>query len=177
MYIAEQMRIKKFQIFLCAFIVLPVFTCVMFHYILYDTSQTIDTPYTFPITPNMEEWASFRSRDEMVAACQIPEEILSKLSTHALVETILTYPFLSEITMFYRTQMECDRELGFWRIANSFNGLQELLTRDDALSVLEDYGKFDDLTYNSNVLVIIYRNIEQYQRTIAEESNGSALRS
>lgn len=128
--------------------------------------QEIQTPYQYPIVPGTEAWENFESRPEMVAACQIPQDILERLSTDALLQTILDYPFLSEMTMFYRTSEECEQELGFWHIANSFNGLQELLNRGDALSTLEQYGSFHHLDNNERPLTIIYRNILKYSKTL-----------
>lgn len=123
------------------------------------SAKPINTPYQYPITPGSIEWEGFESRLDMIDACQIPKHILDKLSTSALLQTVLTYPFLSEMTMFYRTPEECEQEIGFWHIANSFNGLQELIMREDALLELKNYGSFNNLDNNDSVLTIIYRNI------------------
>lgn len=135
--------------------------------LLVDRSKTIDMPYQYPIVPGTDEWEAFESRTEMVDACQIPETILKEISTEALLQTILKYPFLSEMTMFYRTPEECEQERGFWHIAGEFNGLQEFMKREDALQSLKKYGSFTDLESNSHVLTIIYRNVWSYQHSLA----------
>ena len=38
----------------------------------------------YPILPGTKEWENFNSRDEMMAACQIPTEIVASMSTEAL---------------------------------------------------------------------------------------------
>jgi len=124
---------------------------------------SVEEPYQYPIVPGTQEWIQLESRPEMLEACQIPQEILDKLSTDALLQTILDYPFLSEMTMFYRTPEECNAEADFWFITDSFNGLQEFLSRKDALSALEKYQSFNALDNNSNVLTIIYRNVLSFQ--------------
>lgn len=120
-------------------------------------------PYQYPILPGTDEWEAFESRTEMVEACQIPEHLLDNMTTDALLQTILNYPFLSEMVMFYRTPEECERESGFWHIAGEFNGLQEFMKRKDALQSLKRYGSFTNLESNSHVTIIIYRNVARYQ--------------
>lgn len=131
--------------------------------VFFTKDDTITSPYQYPIIPGTQEWMQLESRPEMLDACQIPEEILDKLSTDALLQTILDYPFLSEMTLFYRTPEECSSEAGFWFITESFNGLQEFLSRRDALSSLEKYQNFNNINNNSSVLTIIYRNVLNFQ--------------
>lgn len=128
--------------------------------------KMISSPYQYPILPRSDEWKMFESRTEMVDACQIPETILKKMTTEALLETIIKYPFLSEMTMFYRTPEECEQESGFWKIAAEFNGLQEFMKREDALQSLKKYGSFTNLESNSHVFTIIYRNVWSYQQSL-----------
>lgn len=119
----------------------------------------VDEPYVFPIRPGSAEWLSFTSRSEMVDACQIPEDILPRLTTEALLETILTYPMIDEMRMLFADEELKSMEYGFWHIANSFNGLEEFMNREDALTVLEHYGGVANPASNGNVLAIMYRNI------------------
>lgn len=140
-----------------------LFSAFVFGLIALPKDDTIKTPYQYPVVPGTQEWMRFESRPEMVEACQIPQDILDKLSTGALLQTILKYPFLSEMTMFYRTPEEREAEAGFWHITNSFNGLQEFMLREDALPALETYQSFHDLQNNSSALTIIYRNISIFQ--------------
>lgn len=93
-------------------------------------NYTIDTPYDYPVRPGMPEWAEFTDHQQMIDACEIPENILCVMSTEALVETVLDYPLL--ITLYAYE----DFSEGFYVLANEFNGMQELLQRPDGAEVL-----------------------------------------
>ena len=60
--------------------------------VLDESGYSIDTPYEYPITLDMPEWASLTSLQEKLEVCQIPEDILPQLTTPALIETVLDYP-------------------------------------------------------------------------------------
>lgn len=105
-------------------------------------AQNIDVPYDYPIKPGMEGWRNFNTQNEMISACQIPEDILNNLSTSALVETCLNYPLFSQV-MAYNSMQE-----GFNRFAGKFNVFRELLSREDASSeLLAKYKKMDPSNY------------------------------
>ena len=146
-----------FALLLSAMVILGVW--------LISQDRTIDTPYQYPIMPGSAEWAQLESRTEMVKRCQIPQNILRRLSTDALLQTILDYPLLFEMRILYWNNNESDKELGFRHIADTFNGLQEFMRRDDALQTLNKYGSFKDLDNNSNILTIIYRNVLSTQKS------------
>lgn len=44
-------------------------------------SQPNNIDWDYPIKPGTEEWTNFKSGQEMLNACQIPENILKNLST------------------------------------------------------------------------------------------------
>lgn len=90
-----------------------------------EETQITDDTYSFPILSGSLEWQSFQTHDEMVAATQIPIEVLSTISTRGLAKTVLDYPLLSDIWAFDSVQN------GFNIVTGNFNGLQELLTRTD----------------------------------------------
>jgi hypothetical protein len=94
-----------------------------------DQRQELDS-YDYPIKPGTEEWKAFGMHDQMVKACQIPEDTLKKMSTEGLAETVLHYPLLSDVSAFNSVQY------GFERVSSQFNGLSELLNREDAGSEL-----------------------------------------
>ena len=96
--------------------------------------QVIDRPYDFPIKPGMEKWKDFKTGKEMVDACQIPVEILQKMSTDALAETCLNYPLALDYSACN------DERVGIKHIIDNFNGLQELSKRPDgALALIKLY--------------------------------------
>jgi len=75
----------------------------------------------------------------MYAACQIPPDVLTKLSTAALIQTCLQYPASTVLLIHSTPQMSFDR----WK--QSFNGIAELLTRRDAPARLLDLYKTVDV--------------------------------
>ncbi|MCM1307021.1 MAG: hypothetical protein NC223_00300 [Butyrivibrio sp.] len=81
-----------------------------------------------------EEWRELNSKEEMLAACQIPVSLLNKLSTYELLKLSEEYPMLGDI--YTGNTME----EGFQYVVNSFNGLRALLEREDCLKVVcEEY--------------------------------------
>lgn len=54
--------------------------------------QTRIIPYDFPIKPGTDEWAKLKSGKEMAEICNIPDSILTSLTTEALTITCLNYP-------------------------------------------------------------------------------------
>jgi hypothetical protein len=51
--------------------------------------------YNYPVWLGMEEWAQFKTGQEMTDACQVPEDILKTMSTQAVIQVIWEYPFLT----------------------------------------------------------------------------------
>lgn len=95
-----------------------------------SSPYTDNTPYTYPIEPGTGEWASYRTKAEKIAQLQIPEEKLNAMTTRALLQTVLAYPYLSD----YRAY---DRAYGAYQpIYDTFNGLRELMARGDFVDVL-----------------------------------------
>ena len=64
------------------------------------SSYTIDTPYEFPILPGTQEWIDLGDTLARRRACQVPDEILQHMTTDALLQTVLDYPFLSDMYAF-----------------------------------------------------------------------------
>lgn len=95
-----------------------------------NENDPVYTAYVYPITPDNEEWLQMESHLERVAACQIPADILSRMSTDALVETIANYPLLIDVLLFDHAQD------AYQTILEGFNGFQELEKRSDALESL-----------------------------------------
>jgi len=94
-------------------------------------AQERELSWDYPVKPGMEEWKRFQSNEEMVKACQIPDNILSTLSTEDLTELCLRYPLLTDIFAFE------DTNAGLEKLFNDFNGIRELYKRKDAPSNLE----------------------------------------
>jgi hypothetical protein len=82
--------------------------------------------YHFPVKPGTEAWNQLETHEDMLAVCQVPEDVLRTMSTKGLVETVLNYPLYIDTLLFNTPQQ------GFDRVAAGFNGLRELLNRTDA---------------------------------------------
>lgn len=95
--------------------------------------KKIDGKYQYPVTPYDKEWGNYTETDEIFTACQIPQEILNKLTTEELLELVLDCPELISIC-FYDSIVE-----GVKVLAERFNGMNELLTREDCLAVVSRY--------------------------------------
>lgn len=93
-------------------------------------------PYKFPILPGTAKWAAFKTHDEMLKACQLPNEYLKTSSTAAMAQTCLDYPLFNDFLAYNSYQQ------GIEAVITGFNGLQELLRRkDNAQVLLEVYRK------------------------------------
>ena len=93
----------------------------------------------------MPGWKSLNTLAEKLAACQIPQDTLQRLSTEALVQTFLDYP------MFLLYSAYTDSLGGMARVISGFNGMQELLRRKDAGSFLvKKYLEYDPLAHDEN---------------------------
>jgi len=82
--------------------------------------------YIYPVLPGTKEWIDLGSLEKRIEACKVPDEILASMSTPALVETVITYPFFSALYSFDKI------EWGLESLNKKFGGLQELLKRKDA---------------------------------------------
>jgi hypothetical protein len=103
-----------------------------------------DDVYDYPIKPGSPEWKELGSYQARVEACQIPDSTLEKISTEGLIETCLNYPHFFNFIAFDSYQG------GVYSIIRRFNGLQELLKREDAgIKLLERYKKMDP-EYNTS---------------------------
>jgi len=86
--------------------------------------------YDYPVKPGTAAWKALGSHVEMLKVCQIPDSNLTKMSTTDLVETVLNYPLFLDALAYNWPQQ------GFDAVSGQFNGLQELLKRPDAGTVL-----------------------------------------
>lgn len=50
------------------------------------------TTWSYPLKPDMPEWAQFDDHSKMLEVCQIPNDILKSVSTTELVTLCLDYP-------------------------------------------------------------------------------------
>lgn len=90
-----------------------------------EQRYSITTPYDFPVAPGDKEWANFSTTQEMIDATQVPEDILKNTTTRALIETMLSNPFILEF--------QCceDSMYVFEMLEKNFNVFRELQLRSD----------------------------------------------
>lgn len=102
--------------------------------------------WDYPIKPGTEKWKTLKTNQEILDTCQIPSEIIKKLSTEDLVQLCLNYPLLGDM-LFSNTNYQD----GFNVISSNFNGFQELFKRKDAgAELLRFYEAFDLNSFEIN---------------------------
>jgi hypothetical protein len=82
--------------------------------------------WNYPVYPGMAEWSQFKTVQEMIDACQVPEKILKNMSTQAVIQAIWEYPFLIEPLHRFTYQADFD---GTFLTNNAY---KELTKRADA---------------------------------------------
>lgn len=114
--------------------------------VLQETTLS-DTPFAYHLRPGMGEWETVGplARRE---ACYVSEEMASNMTTRALVQTVLEYPFLVDIYAFGTV------ENGIQVVAQRFPAMLELLSRSDAMNRL-------DLHWQVTMAVESERNTQQ----------------
>lgn len=93
-------------------------------------SSSINDPYTFLSEKDSKIWTTVISLEDKIQACEIPEEVLKRMTTDALVRTLLKYP-LNVIFSAYDNHLDAI-ELIFKNSALH----RELASRDNAAEVL-----------------------------------------
>nr|WP_289731572.1 hypothetical protein [Thomasclavelia cocleata] len=88
--------------------------------------STINEPYVYPILPGTKEWESFKSKSEMMNACQIPSEIIDSMSTEALTLSVINHPLLDTDVLSYDNYTQ-----GFDSFVSDFDATKALLERED----------------------------------------------
>lgn len=111
---------------------------------IFVLAQKGDINWDYPVKPGTEAWKSLKSGRAMIEVCQLPEDIITKISTHDLAIVCLNYPMKINAFLFDNLQV------GFQKVFNSFNGLQELFSRNDAGSALLNLYK--NLKLNENTI-------------------------
>ena len=96
--------------------------------------------WDYPVKPGMEEWKQFQSNEEMVRACQIPENLFPCLSTEELTDLCLQYPLILDFYAFG------DINNGVDKLFSDFNGIRELYKKKEVLNSL--LNRYDEKLQN-----------------------------
>lgn len=109
------------------------------------TRSFANQTFSFDSITAPEVWSSFQTLEEMQEACQIPDAILSNLSTEELVQVCMKYPLFGNYAVYN------DESIGIKNVMDGFNGFSELKKRTDAAEKLLDvYEKVDIATLSDN---------------------------
>jgi hypothetical protein len=95
-------------------------------------SQEKKTVWDYPVKPGTEQWKKLENNAQKVAVCQMPEDILSDISTRDLTSICLQYPLLYDVFAFN------NRTRGLEKLFSDFNGIRELSKRIDAINHLSE---------------------------------------
>ncbi len=125
------------------------------------------TAYQYPILPGTEEWSKLNGHGEMLDACQLPEEWI-EADTPALLACVLTYPLLSDA---FASSTFGENPADF--LAVDFNGMKELLRRDDMTQAAGSFD-LDALDFPEEYQKEIARNMLAYLRSYPEQPAVSA---
>lgn len=123
-----------------------------------EASWYEDGEVKFAISIFDEEWKELDGKEEMLAVCQLPDMLLKKLSTYELLKLTEEHPMLGDIYAAETT------EEGFRNVVNSFNGLRELLSREDCLEVVCE--EYNNLTFPEKC-AISYSECETEEEKVA----------
>lgn len=87
-----------------------------------------DDKHEFNISPDKtpDKWEEINSYQEKIDVCQVSEKTADQMSTEGLVDTCLEYPLFGDMMLFENIQE------GFSNISSNFNGLEELMAREDS---------------------------------------------
>ncbi len=96
-------------------------------------TRTLATDFSFDEVTKPDVWETFNTVDEMKAACQIPDNLLSSLSTEKLVELCANYPLYGNYILYN------DEAEGIKSVMSGFNGFSELQKRTDAAEAITNY--------------------------------------
>ena len=112
--------------------------CTVFPVLAYQPAQEItdtaflDTPQPYALQPGDAAWDDL-SMEERYQIANVPLETSEKLTTHALLLTLLNSPFIANIYAFNSINEGIDR------FKEAFPAMDALLAREDILTILDEY--------------------------------------
>ncbi|MDR1067596.1 MAG: hypothetical protein LBL35_09260 [Clostridiales bacterium] len=121
------------KMILSAFLDVPLTLSLCLGFMVNASSQTPasqKTYYEYPIIPDAEEWGELETHAEMVAAVQVPNDVLKKMTTEELAVTVLENPLAPLIFAYYTYESGYDD--GYGILCKDLNCFRELDSRIDA---------------------------------------------
>lgn len=134
--------------------------------------------YTYPITSDDPEWSNYKHA-ELVNMLQIPEDVLTGMSNEELVESVLNYPYIMDIMCYDKIAD------GIEIVADHFNGLKEVLERDNiadtliqryqtvTLDEMKSYDPYEDYeeACKPGIVQLLLAHLNAQNKLNAEEQN------
>ena len=143
-------RSKRSPVERAAFLALSAALIVGAWICIHRAAYPVTEPYQFPVQPGTPEWAELAEAGLARNACRLPAGLAEQMTSEALLETALDYPYVSSILAF------SDPVQGFWSNATYNDALAELVTRPNAAAVVERaFSKLPPLTEITDVEVMI----------------------
>lgn len=142
----------------------------------YEITDASVAVFFFDDVMSKEEWISNENRMERGKMLQLPDDMLQEMSTDALVEAILEYPFLVDIYAFD------DVQTGIDTLYDSFNGYRELCDRSDAAETilkkyeLEPVLNEDNFTSDSDILRLTYIEMLASQKFVIDNLDADGIK-
>lgn len=93
-------------------------------------AQVIDQPYNYPVKRHSTAWDSIKGYQNLRSACQIPSQIVNRMTTEALFESVLNYPLVGDAFVF------SSFEKGVETLKRNFAAFDSLINRGDFGKVL-----------------------------------------
>lgn len=119
--------------------------CILFLIIVFPTisfAQNDGVTWDYPVRPGSKEWLNIKEYSKRLEQLNIPNDILTRISTKQLVKTCLNYPQIELI--FTRN----DLITGMSYVSTLFNGFVELSKRKDAgIELMRVYQRFEPFEY------------------------------
>ncbi|MBR5537464.1 MAG: hypothetical protein IKU58_06145 [Clostridia bacterium] len=106
-----------------------------------------DKPFVYP------DIQTFNSSNAGKRACRVPEEVAKNMTTRALVETVMNYPYLVDMYAFDSIDL-------WFKGVRNLPMMAELCARPDCLAVLRAEAlkaENDDLGYYINLILCLER--------------------
>ena len=124
---------------------------------------TITDPYVYDVIPGTEAWNDMTSA-ERYEACYVSADVAENMTTQALVETVLGYPFWVNVYAFDTL------EKGIDVVSSYFPPLAELLKREDAANALAEYSASQSIHMRSGEINLKAYGVESLQIAIGKDS-------
>lgn len=119
-------RSKRSPVERAAFLALSAALIVGAWICIHRAAYPVTEPYQFPVTTDSPEWAELAEAGLARNACRLPAGLAEQMTSEALLETALDYPFNASM------YVSSDLEGMFGKRA----ALAELVTRPDAEEVI-----------------------------------------